>query len=58
MITGDLTAIKVFEEDVQKTYAHVVGRAQHYTDNPPKTDGQETIQLVAEGAGKSYSSFG
>jgi hypothetical protein len=57
MIIGDPVALKVFEEDVQKTYKHVVERAKFYTENPPQGSDRETIQLVAENQGKIITLF-
>lgn len=57
MITGDKVAIKVFEDDVQKTYKHIVGRGQFHAENAEKeSEGKEQIQLVAAD-GKSFHPF-
>jgi hypothetical protein len=52
MITGDRTAIKVFQDDVQRTYKHIIERAKFHVENTEKEledglGGREQIQLVA-----------
>jgi len=46
MISGDIRAVKVFQEDVEKTYAHLLNRVK--INQEEASQAREQIQLVAE----------
>lgn len=50
MIQGDARATKVFEDDVESTYAHLVKRVKISKEEAAQreTEGKEQIQLVPE----------
>lgn len=53
MVGGDKRAIKVFEDDVENTYKHIVTRAKIAEDE--EAQGREQIQLVPENPSQSIS---
>jgi len=53
MVGGDKRAIKVFEDDVEGTYQHIVKRAKIAKDE--EREGREQIQLVPENPNQSIS---
>ena len=53
MVGGDRRAIKVFEDDVENTYQHVVNRSKIAKEE--ESQGREQIQLVPENPSQSIS---
>jgi len=53
MVGGDKRAIKVFEDDVENTYKHIVTRAKIVEEE--EAQGREQIQLVPENPNQSIS---
>lgn len=53
MVTGDKRAIKVFEDDVENTYQHIVTRSKIAKEE--ESQGREQIQLVPENPSQSIS---
>jgi len=53
MVSGDKRALKVFEDDVERTYEHVVSRVK--ISQEEATQGREQIQLVPENPNTTIS---
>ena len=53
MVGGDKRAIKVFEDDVENTYQHIVTRSKIAKEE--ESQGREQIQLVPENPSQSIS---
>ena len=55
MISGDARARGVFEQDVEKTYGHLVQRVKAAEEEETEEGGRETIQLVPQDANQTIS---
>lgn len=55
MISGDARARSVFEQDVEKTYGHLVQRVKAAEEEDTEEGGRETIQLVPQDANQTIS---
>jgi len=53
MVSGDKRALKVFEDDVERTYEHVVSRVK--ISQEEAAQGREQIQLVPENPNTTIS---
>ena len=53
MVTGDKRALKVFVDDVENTYNHVVNRVK--INQEEANEGREQIQLIPENPSQSIS---